>query len=446
MKYWIKISFVFFVACQLRAQSVGGNTSGSAAYCNSTNSGFVSLNGYTGTILHWESSINNGVSWTIIANPTSTQNYSNLSQTTWFRAIVKNGSFPPDTSTISAVTVYPAAVGGNVSGGGLFCQMAASGTLNLSGNTGQVTHWEYSLNAGSSWSVITSTLSNLPYPAISQSTLYRAIVKSVAACPSATSSVVSFVISQNTVAGNLLSADTVCNGFNGDTLHLSGETGSITAWIKSTDSGASWMSITNPSNSFIYSNITQTTNYAVVVKNGACPADTTQPVSIVVVNASQANAGSDKTITRHETVQLDGSGYGVPKWSPDNQLNDPNIFAPSASPLHTITYVLTVTDRYSCLSMDSVTVNVIVPVPTAITPNNDGTNDYFMIDKIEDYETNSLTVFNRWGNVVYKASPYKNEWNGKSKSGHDLPDEVYYYLLDYGNGEKPDSGYILIKR
>jgi gliding motility-associated-like protein len=446
MRYWLKIVFVLVMTCQLKSQSMGGNTSGSTSFCSVMNSGFISLIGYTGAIQHWESSVNNGINWTLISNPTSTQNYSNLNQTTWYRAIVKNGSFPQDTSTMSVITIYTAANGGSVIGGGSFCQSATSGTLNLTGNVGQVVYWESSINSGSTWSVITNTFANLPYTTITQNTLYRAIVKNVPSCPSDTSSVASFVISQNTFAGNLLKSDTVCTGANLDTLQLYGQVGNITHWIKSTNAGATWTNINNTSNSYIYSNITQTTNYAVVIKNGACPSDTTSLVNIIVVNAQSANAGPDKTIIQYESIQLEGSGYGTPEWSPNKELSDPNIFTPSANPLNTTTYLLTLTDQHSCSSTDSMVVNVIVPIPTAITPNGDGVNDYFLMDKVDEYSENSFTVFNRWGSVVYKAIPYKNDWNGVSKSGGQLPDDVYYYVFDYGTGEKPTAGYILIKR
>ncbi len=132
-------------------------------------------------------------------------------------------------------------------------------------------------------------------------------------------------------------------------------------------------------------------------------------MNIVVVNAQSANAGPDKTITQYESVQLEGSGYGTPEWSPNIELSSSNIFTPSASPLHTTTYVLTLTDQHSCSSTDSMIVNVIVPIPSAITPNGDGVNDYFLIDKVNEYSENSFTVFNRWGTIVYKASPYKND-------------------------------------
>ena len=445
MKQNLYILFILF-SLQLDAQSVGGNTTGSVAFCDTLNSGFISLNGHIGIIQHWLYSTNSGLNWIIISNPTSTQSYSNLNQTTLYRAVVKNGSFTPDTSSSSLITIHPTAKGGNITGGGAFCQSAPSGILNLNGQVGQVVNWESSINLGNTWGIITSTLSSLPYSAITQNVMYRAIIKNVATCPTDTSTIASFVVSQNSLAGNLSKSDTVCMGANYDTLKLSGETGSVLSWIKSIDSGASWINITNYTNYLVYSNITQKTDYAVIIKNGVCPADTTSIVNIVPVNPNPVDAGADKNINQYESVQLDGSGNGFPEWSPNIQLSNFTSFTPLANPLNTITYTLKLTDEHACISLDSVIVNVVILIPTIITPNGDGVNDFFVIDKVDDYTESTLTIFNRWGTVVYSKSSYKNDWNGKSKNGNDLPDEIYYYLLDFGNGEKPISNYILIKR
>jgi gliding motility-associated-like protein len=442
----LKYIFLFFISIQLHSQSVGGNTSGSVSFCANINSGFISLSGHVGTIQHWQSSNNSGASWIFISNPTNTQNYSNLTQTTWFRAVVKNGAFPTDTSSISIVTIFPAAVGGNVVGGGAFCLSAPASSLTLNGNLGTVSFWQSSITNGSSWVNIASTSTTLPYSTITQNTLYRAIIQNVVSCPSATSSIVSFSISQATNAGTLYQNDTVCNGDNADTLRLIGQVGVITKWIKSTNAGATWTSIANTTPKLPYLNLTQTTLYGVINKNGSCPADTTNYITISIVNANLANAGADVTITQFETTNLNGSGNGIPLWHPTLDLSDSTIFTPAANPLHTISYVLTLTDSFGCTSKDTVIVNVIVPVPTAITPNGDGVNDYFLIDKIGDYPQNNIVIFNRWGNVVFKEAPYTNTWNGKSKSGSDLPDGIYYHTFDFGNGEKAITGYILIKR
>jgi gliding motility-associated-like protein len=88
--------------------------------------------------------------------------------------------------------------------------------------------------------------------------------------------------------------------------------------------------------------------------------------------------------------------------------------------------------------------------PEGFSPNGDGFNDEFYIEGLEEYPDNSLTVFNRWGNKVYYASPYKNDWNGESVSaisiGKDLSTGTYYYILDLGKAAGIIKGYVYIQK
>ena len=72
-------------------------------------------------------------------------------------------------------------------------------------------------------------------------------------------------------------------------------------------------------------------------------------------------------------------------------------------------------------------------VPNAITPNGDGKNDLLIIDELIfdalDFPRSELIIFNRWGDIVFNASPYNNDWGGKSNGGVDLPEGTYYYVL-----------------
>lgn len=74
--------------------------------------------------------------------------------------------------------------------------------------------------------------------------------------------------------------------------------------------------------------------------------------------------------------------------------------------------------------------------PDGITPNGDGKNDIFIIPELEAdpdaYPNNELTIFNRWGDVVFHAKPYRNDWDGG-----DLPAGTYFYIirLNVGEGE-----------
>jgi gliding motility-associated-like protein len=82
------------------------------------------------------------------------------------------------------------------------------------------------------------------------------------------------------------------------------------------------------------------------------------------------------------------------------------------------------------------------------SPNGDGYNDTYIILNVETYPANnSLKVYNRWGEVVYLASPYMNDWNGFGNRGgaKQLPDGVYYFEFYNGKGNKA-NGKITIKR
>lgn len=70
-------------------------------------------------------------------------------------------------------------------------------------------------------------------------------------------------------------------------------------------------------------------------------------------------------------------------------------------------------------------------IPTAITPNNDGYNDKFIIQQTNNSQI-TLEIFNRWGVRVYKNLDYKNDWEGKGSDnleGKELPDGTYFYIV-----------------
>ncbi len=77
-------------------------------------------------------------------------------------------------------------------------------------------------------------------------------------------------------------------------------------------------------------------------------------------------------------------------------------------------------------------------LPNTITPNGDGLNDILIFDVLNtgDYPNSSIIVFNRYGDEVYTASPYNNDWGG-TYDGKLLPQSTYYYVLrlNLGDGE-----------
>ncbi|TSA24515.1 MAG: PKD domain-containing protein [Bacteroidetes bacterium] len=69
-----------------------------------------------------------------------------------------------------------------------------------------------------------------------------------------------------------------------------------------------------------------------------------------------------------------------------------------------------------------------VRIMTVITPNGDGFNDRWEIFNLVEIEPCAVDIFNRWGQKVFSASPYNNDWDGTDQ-GRQLSNDTYYYFL-----------------
>jgi gliding motility-associated-like protein len=94
---------------------------------------------------------------------------------------------------------------------------------------------------------------------------------------------------------------------------------------------------------------------------------------------------------------------------------------------------------------DFIDTNAIV-IPSGFSPNKDGYNDVFEILGLDNFQTKSLTVYNRHGLLVYQNSTYDNTWDGTLlNTGEQVPDATYYYLLELDNGQLK-SGFVYVNR
>lgn len=454
MRWYISRYFLFviiyFIFCKVNAQSVGGTTSGSGIFCAGTGNGFISLLGYNGNSIIWQSSIDS-TNWV----PTGTtdwasQSYNGLNQTTCYRAIVQDSIYPPDTSTTSCIEIYPPSVGGTITGAGTFCSVPGSGpgTLALTGNIGDVQYWEYSTDGGSNWITVVDSNTTLNYSNITQSTLYRAVVQNGSTCPTDTSGEASFVFDSVTVAGTLSGSDTICLGINSGTINLTGYAGNVLNWLFSTD-GSTWNVISDTAASQSYNGLVQTTWYEAVIQNGVCPADTTVPAILTIV-PNIVSAGTDSTIAVGQSVILNGTGNGTALWSPSASLDSTTIFTPTATPVTTTQYMLTVTDNNSCITTDSVLITVYSlefdgMVSNLFTPNGDGINDTWYIQGIHGFPDNEVLIYNIYGNLVYNKKGYANDWKG-TYNGKELPDGTYYFVLRFDDSDTVIKGSLDILR
>jgi gliding motility-associated-like protein len=113
-------------------------------------------------------------------------------------------------------------------------------------------------------------------------------------------------------------------------------------------------------------------------------------------------------------------------------------------------YSVTVSDMNGCSVKDSVRLKgmnkICLTIPEAISPNRDLINDVWNIENTDLYPQIEITIYNRWGQSVWKSERgYPVPWDGRSR-GEELPVDSYHYIIDLHKGSKPIIGAITIIR
>ena len=431
---------------------VGGTLSpNNNTVCINSNTGIISLTGESGNIIDWEFSTNGGSSWSSLSNVTNSYNYNNLTVSTMYRVIVGNGSCSNVYSDTATITVDNLADAGIISAPTNVCIIGNSGNLTSAGTIGTILDWESSLNGGLSWTSIGNTTNTNVFTNISQTTLFHVIATN-GVCPNDTSQYL-ITVDAASDAGILFASDSVCtqsSGFN----YLSGYVGDITGWETTTNNGLTWNSMAITTDTINYAVTTSSIGYRTFVKNGTCPTDTSNIISIDVFpyNITSSN---DTTINLGDSAIISASGGLFYSWTPSSSLVTPNNASTIATPIISTNYMVSIVDVYGCIFSANVLVNVIVPIiedtstipaiviADLITANGDGYNDTWNIMGIENYPDSKVMVFNTSGNLVYESSNYTNDWKGTWQSNQ-LPDGTYYYIVEIFGETSIRKGFLTI--
>ncbi|MBT8257526.1 MAG: gliding motility-associated C-terminal domain-containing protein [Bacteroidia bacterium] len=187
----------------------------------------------------------------------------------------------------------------------------------------------------------------------------------------------------------------------------------------------------------------------------------------VQVNTDLVLCIDEAPINLNDLITVDGSGT----WTSDNpELLVDYIIDPAALPFGNYAFTYTVNEN-TCVRTQDIIININddcidypcirsfsdVTISKLVTPNNDGIHDKFEVH----YETNpdanrdceirvDIMIFNRWGNKVYEAKDYQNDWSGAAPSGAlgnspTLPSGSYYYVVELRDSDmKPIQGYIYL--
>lgn len=212
-------------------------------------------------------------------------------------------------------------------------------------------------------------------------------------------------------------------------------------------------SLSNPSVADPIASPSSTTTYTLTLTDQWGCRNTDQ-ITVTVIEKPVADAGPDQileyvfgTVLSASKVQNNQTGeWQIIRGSCTfSDKNDNNATVASLSLGENI-LVWNVTNSVCPASSDTVLIMVReLLIPSFITPNLDGKNDFFIIRGLESFGLTNFEVFNRWGATVYHSRDYKNDWDGRDLEGSPLPDDTYFYLL---KPEKVDpvKGFVVIKR
>jgi gliding motility-associated-like protein len=194
--------------------SVAGSISGATTVCAGTNNTVLTLVGSTGTI-QWQSSTDNSTFTNITGATSATYTATNLTATTYYKAVVTSGACSAATTSASTITVSPVSVAGTISGGNVSVCLgsANSTTMTLAGYVGTI-QWQSSSDNINFTNITGATSASFTATNLAVTTYYKAVVTSGACSYSATASV-AITVSQCIVANpdiNTTNVNTIVSG------------------------------------------------------------------------------------------------------------------------------------------------------------------------------------------------------------------------------------------
>jgi gliding motility-associated-like protein len=234
-------------------------------------------------------------------------------------------------------------------------------------------------------------------------------------------------------------AATVCMG---DSVQFRANGGTSYAWLPSGN-------FSQPAAASTKAMVDATQNFTVFISDSICKRDTTFIIPVIaspganitVSKSNDVNCGNDSAIL----VANGGVSY---TWSPNLYISRNNGNEITVKPYQNTTYVVRGKDQLGCFGQDSVTVyffktgNQKLFMPTAFTPNSDGKNDVFRPTFIGPSAKYDFSIYNRWGQLVYRSKVPGVGWDGTVNGIPQKPDIYVFYITAEGgcNGKFEQKG------
>lgn len=324
-----------------------GTTGTDATVCTGGNSGTINLTGQSGTILRWETSTN-GNTYTPVANTATSLIYTNLTVTTWYRAVVQSGTCPSSNSNSTKITVVPTVTSSNAGVDQSLCNQTS---VTLNGNTPSVGTGIWSQTSGPSVTIVNPSLANTQITGLVSSQTYKFVwtIAGTGSCPSTSDEVQ--IINTPTITQSTLGPDqTICNFTSKDSINLTGNSINNPAFENGlwsilspipTGSLPVIRSITNPNSNFIFD---KSGTYRLIwtISNGVC-ISTKDTITVIVYDKPAAgilNASTKSVCVGNDVIISTGNGLtgNIAKWQYNYSAGNTNVWTDSLITTNSITF------------------------------------------------------------------------------------------------------------
>jgi gliding motility-associated-like protein len=330
------------------------------------------------------------------------------------------------------------------------CFGSNDGTITVSSPSGGYGNYEYSKDGGTTWQASGSFSGLMP------NVVYDVQIRDKDQ-PTDVLDLGNTTLTEPVVLSGTISAvNPTCNNGTDGSITINSAAGGSSTYEFSIDGGTTWQSLPT-----FQGLAEKATNYNVLIRDQAhttCVIDldgstntiltSPSPISATAALSKETCKGSDGAIDLAVSggTPLAGTPSYTYEWSNGFITED-------ISTLGEGTYSVTIKDANQCSITQEFVIDLdcVLRVYQAVSPNGDGKNDYWRIDRIEQFPGNTVRLFDRFNNLVYETHGYTNEtnnWTGQANHGltrGTLPDDTYFYWVDLGSGLGKLSGFVILK-
>ena len=212
----------------------------------------------------------------------------------------------------------------------------------------------------------------------------------------------------------------------------------------------------NPTTGAIINGVGGTTYTVQYTVNNGCISSTTETVTVIdgpnAIVIATPNNGEDPLDVVLTNGSTNASNYFW-DFGNGNTLNTNNLDSQNQTYTGEDSYtVMLVAEGNGCTDTTYVTISLnnpmVIEIPNVFTPNGDLANDVFFFNSI-GVETIEITILNRWGNLVFESDDVNFFWNGKTASGQDAKEGVYFFKYQatgFDGTSQEGHGFVTLER